>query len=121
MARADIDMGTYDDVSLNFSISSDKIAAGTLTVPGTLSIRNDNPNPVIEFEGQINSVLNIMPSNFNFKKINPGDTKTIHLLVNVPESTDPGKYEVKIDFDFKIDTPPTTSRSLIIEVIKAIE
>jgi hypothetical protein len=121
MARTEMDMGTYDGVNVNFIINDDEIAVGTLTVPGILSLKNENSHPVIEFEGQIDSKLNIMPSNFNFKKINSGDTKTIHLVLNVPESTEPGTYEIKINLDFKIDTPPTTTRALMITVTKALE
>ena len=121
MSRIKMDMGTFNGVNVSCIFEDDSIEAGTLTVPGILILKNENVHPVMEVEGQIVTELNIMPSNFNFKKINSGDSKKIHLIVNVPKSTEPGNYEIKIDFDFKIDTPPSTTRALMIEVKKAVE
>lgn len=121
MARTQMDLGSYDGMSVNLIIDDDSVPAGTNTVPGTLSLHNENPYPVTELEGQFNCKLNIMPSTFNFKKIDTGNSKTIHFLVNVPESAEAGSYEIKIDFDFKIDTPPSTTRALTINVTKAVD
>lgn len=119
MARKEIDLGNYDGVNVHIVVEDDSIAAGTNTVPGSVAFRNDNEHPVTELEGQFNSKLNIMPSNFSFNKISPGNIKTSHILVNVPESTKPGSYDILVDFDFKIDTPPETTRPLVVEVTKA--
>jgi len=121
MARIGMDMGKHDGVKVDMSIDEGSIVAGTNTVPGTLSLKNENLHPVIELECQIDSKLNIMPSNFSFKKINPGDTKTVHLVVNVPESTEPGSYKIMINLDFKIDTPPVVTPALTITVTKTPE
>ncbi len=121
MAQKQIDLGEYDGVAVQLMVEDDSMPAGTSTVPGVLTIRNDNPHPVTELEGQFNSPLNVMPSNFNFAKINPGNSKSTHILVNVPKTTKPGKYEIKVDFDFKIDTPPATTKPLTIAVTKPIE
>ena len=119
MARTEMDLGTYAGVNVNILIEDDSIVAGTQTVPGTVSLRNDNPYPVTELEGRFDCQLNIMPSSFNFKKIEPENNKSIHFLIVVPESTKPGPYEIKVDFDFKIDTPPSTTRALRVNVAKA--
>ena len=121
MPRKEMDLGSYDGVNVHFVVEDDSIPAGTNTVPGVVTLRNDNPHPVTEFEGQFDSKLNIMPSNFSFSRINPGSSKTVHILVNVPKSTKPGNYDIKVEFDFKIDTPPATSRPLVVEVTKPIE
>ncbi len=121
MARKEINVGTYDGLNVQIVVEDDSIPAGTNTVPGMVSFRNDNQHPITELEGQFNSKLNIMPSSFSFNKINPGNIKNTHILVNVPKSTKPENYEIKVDFDFKIDTPPATSKGLTVQVTKPIE
>lgn len=116
-----MDLGTCDGLNVYLTIEDDSIPAGTNTVPGVMTLRNDNPHPVTELEGQFNSKLNIMPSNFSFARISPGSSKDVHLLVNVPKSTQPGDYDIIVDFDFRIDTPPATSKALVIEVMPPIE
>lgn len=121
MSGIEMDMGSYDNMRIHLTIGDDSIPAGTNTVPGIITLKNENPHPVTELEGQFNSKLNIMPSNFSFARINPGSSKNVHILVNVPKSTEPGTYEIKVDFDFKIDTPPATSNALVVEVTQPIE
>lgn len=113
-----MNLGTYDGVNVNMTIADETIIAGTNTVPGSLSLKNENSHPVVELESQIDSKLNVAPSNFGFKKINPGDTKTIHFIINVPESTAPSTYDIKVKFDFKIDTPAAVTNGLLVTVIK---
>lgn len=121
MPRKEMNLGTYNGLNIRLAVEDDNIPAGTNTVPGVITLRNDNPHPVTELEGQFNSQLNIMPSNFSFAKIHPGSSKNAHILLNVPKSTKPGDYEIKVDFDFKIDTPPATSNVLVVEVTQPIE
>ncbi len=121
MPGKEMNLGSYDGLNVRLAIEDDTMPAGTNTVPGVMTLKNDNPHPVTELEGQFNSKLNVMPSNFSFAKINPGSTKNVHLLVNVPKSTQPGTYDIVVDFDFKIDTPPVTSKSLAVEVTEPIE
>ncbi len=121
MSRKEVDLGTHNGLNIRMVVEDESIPAGTNTVPGVMTLRNENPHPVTELEGQFESQLNIMPSNFSFNKINPGSTKTVHILVNVPKSTEPESHDIKVDFDFKIDTPPAVTRPLTVEVTKAIE
>lgn len=121
MPGKEMNLGSYDGVNVHLAIEDDSIPAGTNTVPGVMTLKNDNPHPVTELEGQFNSKLNIMPSNFSFARINPGSSKNVHLLVNVPKSTQSGNYDIEVDFDFKIDTPPATSKALVVEVTPPIE
>jgi hypothetical protein len=116
MPRKEMNLGTYDGLTIRLVVEDDNIPVGTNTVPGVITLRNDNPHPVTEVEGQFNSNLNIMPSNFSFARINPRTSKNVHILLNVPQSSKPGKYEINVDLDFKIDTPPATSNAFVVEV-----
>jgi uncharacterized membrane protein len=116
-----MDLGSYHGLSVRLTIEDDSITAGTNTVPGVMTLRNDNTYPATELEGHFNSKLNIMPSNFSFARISPGSSKDVHLLVSVPKSTQPGDYDITVAFDFRIDTPPATSKALVIEVVPPTE
>lgn len=113
-----MNLGTYDGLTIRLVVEDDNIRAGTNTVPGVIILRNGNPHPVTELEGQFNSQLNVMPSNFSFAKIHPGNSKNAHILLNVPKSTKPGDYEIKVDLDFKIEPPPATSNAFVVEVMQ---
>lgn len=71
-----MDLGTFDGLNVHFAVEDDSVPAGTGTVPGIVVLRNDNPHPITELEGQFNSKVNIMPSSFSFARINPGNSKT---------------------------------------------
>lgn len=116
MAKKEADLGIHHGVQVSMSIEDDSIASGSGTVPGIVTLRNNNKYPVTELEGQIKSELNIMPSNLSFKKIDSGGNKTVHFLVNVTDATEPGNYKINVDFDFKIDTPPATTSDMTIDV-----
>lgn len=117
MAGKEMDLGSFDGVNVHLTIEDDSIEPGTSSVPGVLTLRNDNPHPVTDLEGQFVSKLNIMPSSFSFAKINSDSSRQAHYLVNVPQSTQPGDYNIRVNLDFKIDTPPATSEALVVEVM----
>lgn len=118
MPGKEMDLGSFDGVNVHLTIEDDSILAGTSSVPGVVTLRNDNPYPVIELEGEFVSKLNAMPSNFSFAKVDPGTSQHLHYLVNVPQSTHPGNYDIMVELDFKIDTPPATSKALVVEVLR---